>query len=465
MNSPSPPLDRFVAARLALARQLLQRRVRPSEVGTLGAEAMLFDAEATVRECEQWLPQEIGEAYARLQLSQSEWAIVWLLAAEALDDESEKLFAALDLRGSGVALRTLRTLVYQSSLSRDGHAELGPSGTLRRLGIIERCDGGPSELHEVRQSWKLSARFLGFLHGDSSPDDCLRSALRSGTCAALPELAVGGGAVDDVRRAMRGSHETIVVSGNPFTGRRTLLLTTSHELGRTVIQVDVRGLSIETPMFCRQLRALALEARLAGAWPLFLNIDALVADKDTRLALITSEFAPLIDGLILATCGVNRPAMTWDRPVITIEMGPPTTAQRATLWHTALGQGTERRRRAPRDAVSARARADPPRRRGRARRAPPASALEPDDIYAGIRSRARRPARRAREARDRDADVGRPRAAAGPARRGHRADGAHPPAPAPCTSSGASRRRSARGSASRRCSRGRRAPARRWSRG
>jgi vesicle-fusing ATPase len=77
--------------------------------------------------------------------------------------------------------------------------------------------------------------------------------------------------------------------------------------------------------------------------------------------------------------------MTWDRPVIAVEMGQPTTAQRASLWHSSLGQGTtddakllaEQYPLAPalivRASEAAKARAN-----GRA--------LEPDDIYAGIRS-------------------------------------------------------------------------------
>src|SRR5205085_569089 len=59
------------------------------------------------------------------------------------------------------------------------------------------------------------------------------------------------------------------------------------------------------------------------------------------LAIVANEFAPLIEGNILVTCGVQRPKVEWDRPVIVIEMGQPTHEQRARLWHEALGQGTE----------------------------------------------------------------------------------------------------------------------------
>jgi ATP-dependent 26S proteasome regulatory subunit len=53
-----------------------------------------------------------------------------------------------------------------------------------------------------------------------------------------------------------------------------------------------------------------------------------------------NEFAPLIEGNIFVTCGVQRPRIEWDRPVVVVEMGQPTHEQRAKLWHDALGQGT-----------------------------------------------------------------------------------------------------------------------------
>ncbi|MBL0213348.1 MAG: ATP-binding protein [Myxococcales bacterium] len=92
--------------------------------------------------------------------------------------------------------------------------------------------------------------------------------------------------------------------------------------------------------FVRLLHELALECRLTGKVPLLCNLDALADEKGERLAIVANDFAPLIEGTILVTCGVQRPAVKWDRPVIVIEMGQPTHAQRAKLWLDALGCGT-----------------------------------------------------------------------------------------------------------------------------
>ena len=84
----------------------------------------------------------------------------------------------------------------------------------------------------------------------------------------------------------------------------------------------------------------AAECRLTGKVPLLCNLDALADDKGERLAIVANEFAPLIEGTILVTCGVQRPAVKWEWPVMVIEMGQPTHAQRAKLWLDALGCGT-----------------------------------------------------------------------------------------------------------------------------
>jgi SpoVK/Ycf46/Vps4 family AAA+-type ATPase len=67
----------------------------------------------------------------------------------------------------------------------------------------------------------------------------------------------------------------------------------------------------------------------------------LTDDKEDRIPMVGSELVAQLDGLVLVTTGVNRPPIRWDRPVIAIEMEPPTSAQRATLWRASLGTGTE----------------------------------------------------------------------------------------------------------------------------
>ena len=158
---------------------------------------------------------------------------------------------------------------------------------------------------------------------------------------ATPEqrhtLAVHPAARASIGEALAAAHATILLSGPVASGRRSLLLDTLDARGLAAHVLDARRLQRDAAMCSQQLRQAALECRLTGRVPMLCNLDALDAD---RLAIVANDFAPLVEGNILVTCGVQRPAMQWDRPVVVIEMEQPTHAQRATLWNEALGQGT-----------------------------------------------------------------------------------------------------------------------------
>ncbi|MBL9017817.1 MAG: ATP-binding protein, partial [Myxococcales bacterium] len=119
-----------------------------------------------------------------------------------------------------------------------------------------------------------------------------------------------------------------------------------------------------------------------GAVPLLCNLDVLEGE---RLAIVANDFAPLIEGSILVTCGVQRPRVEWDRPVVVVEMGQPAHAQRATLWHEALGQGTA-------EDADRLARSHPlapaliVRAAGAARARAAGRDMDIQDVYAGIRA-------------------------------------------------------------------------------
>ena len=115
--------------------------------------------------------------------------------------------------------------------------------------------------------------------------------------------------------------------------------------------------------------------------PLVANVDAV----GEHVELIGSELVSEIDGIVMVTCGAQRPSMRWGRPVIAIEMSAPTSTQRVELWTQALGQGTvddaeflaTQYPLAP-SVIHHAAQAALARSQGRK--------LVPDDIYAGIRT-------------------------------------------------------------------------------
>ncbi|MBV8762989.1 MAG: ATP-binding protein [Deltaproteobacteria bacterium] len=254
------------------------------------------------------------------------------------------------------------------------------TSSLRRLVMVERADGGGAELHESRWTWALSPRVLAFLHGDMSIDPALAGIARTADdMKPIDQLAANEQVVAAVRDAVRGGAVTVCVSGAPGLGRRTLLAAAAREAGIDVIEVDAKRLAKEPALLRKQLKMIARECKLLARVPLIANVDA-CADSEA-----ISELVSEVDGVVLVTCGVQRPAMRWGRPVIAVEMTAPTSAQRVTLWQAALGQGSvddaeflaTQYPLAP-AVIHAAAQAALARSKGRK--------LVPEDIYAGIKT-------------------------------------------------------------------------------
>lgn len=316
-------------------------------------------------------------------LSSSESRVLWSLAALALSFRA-RAFLGGSSQSASASMDDLRAFVYGESPTLSALRELGEVGTLRRFGLIEIAEGS-ADVHESRQRWAISNRVLAYLHGDPSIDAGIAALCVNRRHCLADALATSSTAIADVRRSVRVGRGLVVAAGMPGLGRRTLLASVAKEAGIEVLEIDARRLAKDSAVMAKQLRAIARECKLLARAPLICNIDALVDEKEDRIGLVGSELVSLLDGLVLVTCGVQRPQLRWDRPVIVVEMGQPTTAQRAKLWREALGQGTDEDAEllatqyplAPalihHAAEAAKARAN-----GRQ--------MEPEDIYAGIRA-------------------------------------------------------------------------------
>ncbi|MBA3391293.1 MAG: ATP-binding protein [Deltaproteobacteria bacterium] len=316
-----------------------------------------------------------------LGLTDCEALALILLAALEIDAQMPTTIRALS--PAGMTIGAIRTLVYGDAKTSQAFTELGASGALRRLRLIERSDGDDSGTHVMRQTWTVAPRVLGMLHENHSIDPEVSAICHLGLAPA-GELEVAAGTAREARTAMK-SRSCIVVTGIPGLGRRGMLVKEAGLEGLSVISIDSKRLAKEASRLTSQLRAIARECKLLGRVPLICNIDALVDDKEDRIALVGSELVALIEGPVLVTCGVQRPKLDWGRPVIVIEMGQPTSAQRAKLWQASLGQGTAEDAEllatqyplAPALIVRA---SEAAKARAQGRK------LEPEDIYAGIRA-------------------------------------------------------------------------------
>ncbi len=320
---------------------------------------------------------------ARFSLSDTEQQILMLLVAMRTRPDVQAKIRQL-ATAAELGLDAIRTMIYGMQPSRPALEELSPAGTLRRLALVERNDDHGPHAHESKQTWSIAPRVLAFLHGDEGVDRSLSRLCRAREPRPLESIAVAGDAARLARTAIHGT-AVVVACGMEALGRRTLLSAAASAAGTRVIDIDARRLARDPAVLGGQLRAIARECTLLARVPLIANLDTLVDDEEDRIALVGSELAALIDGPMLVTSGVQRPRIDWDRPVIVIEMGHPTTAQRAALWRDALGEGTAQDAEhlashyplAP--ALIARA-AEAAKARAGGRR------LEADDIHSGIRA-------------------------------------------------------------------------------
>jgi SpoVK/Ycf46/Vps4 family AAA+-type ATPase len=223
---------------------------------------------------------------------------------------------------------------YGSALS-----ELGAASTLRRLGIIERSDSGGDETHDDRKTWAISRRILFWLYGGTSLDQDLTKLARiPGDVPALAALAIQEAAVTAVREGMKATRSVIAASGSPGLGRRSLLAAAAHEANIDVLEIDAKRVARQPDSIAKQLRMIARECKLLARVPLIRNIDALAEDARE---LVGSELVAELDTNVLVTCGPNRPQLRWERPVIAIDVRPPSSSQRAALWHAKLADASE----------------------------------------------------------------------------------------------------------------------------
>ena len=320
-----------------------------------------------------------SDGFPRLaDLSVTEHLVIWVLALHQTD---RRIAANLEALGNS-AEPTLATLadVVHGCPAAGLFGELASTGRLFELGLVEDVDADVRTSHG-RRAVRLSDRALQLVIGKPARN------VWGAPCTprAMDELTLDARTQDAMHEALTAGSAVVIVSGLPGLGRRSMVLAAARAKGMTLLEVDARKLPRDAGALQKQLRAIARECRLLRRQPLIANLDALVDEKGERLELVGSELSALVEGTFFVTTGVQRPALRWDRPVIVVEMGEPSFAQRAALWSSALGQGTPEDGEhlaglyplAPALIVGAAAAAHA-KAGGRA--------LGPEDIYAGVRA-------------------------------------------------------------------------------
>jgi hypothetical protein len=375
--------NEWFAACLELRRCFVARESPSPELAArvVRAEQAKRDRQAADPDCaHNVLARAFGLSVTQLEL-------VWLSVALATDAEVQSRAAELGLATNEIEIEAARQIIYGSGLRADALDELCESATPFRLGLLERTDAGKSNTPFGKQTWACSRRLLTWLFGGRG---CAPELARFASCPsdakALSELHLPAASIGSARSAVVRRRAIVVASGSPSLGRRTLLRAAASDANIAILEVDAKQLAKEHEQLARQLKLIARECKLLERVPLVRDIDKLVDDHDqTRVDMVGRELVAELDGLVLVTCGTQRPAMRWDRSCVVVEVKPPTSLQRGAFWLECLGQGTEDDAQflagnyplAP-ALIHAAARAATSRANGRS--------IQPDDIFAGIRA-------------------------------------------------------------------------------
>jgi DNA polymerase III delta prime subunit len=326
MNTPSCQPDELVDDLIAWVAALI--RGERAEGDAAGFVARRQASETNANRCPLlWLELRLG-------LTESELCVLWVLLAHELDPEIRATLRERNTEQvSDVTFDTLRRVVYGPKAKVRTWRELGPQGTLRTLGLIERTDG-TSEAPEHRQTFKVSPRVLALAFGDTGIDPSVAGIARVYDKApSLDDLELDPAAIDHVHHAARDSG-LVVVHGRTGSGRRSLL---HAVVDQPVLVVDCNAISSKRDEAAKQVRILSREATLLGCIPLFRNLDALEARDETsdRIELVEG-----LDGLVLATSS-RAIGRRWIKPAVQIELPRLSGAACARLWKRALPQASE----------------------------------------------------------------------------------------------------------------------------
>jgi hypothetical protein len=296
-----------------LSAQLALPTARPDDASACVARILEAKAEIDQRASRhrELAAQRLA---SRLALSDAEMCVLWLLATLALSS------------GAPAALPAIQATVFGPHPSAEALRSLGPRGTLRRLHLIERADGGAADLHDSRRSWAIARRVLAWLHGDDAIDPELDDAVRASRPKPLAEVIAGGDAIEQARAAIHASGPIVVARGPRGLGKRTLLAAAAHDAGLAVIEIDAHRITTR-----EQWQRVARECRLLARTPL-------VFRADDQLDHIGCELVPELVGPILITTHKAKPR--WTRPAIVLELGGLASRQRARLWQCALPEAS-----------------------------------------------------------------------------------------------------------------------------
>ena len=262
---------------------------------------------------------------ARMQLSETEVDVLWLLACLELEPMLSAAAQALAAPGAH-ELNAQVVSLLAGEAGRFGRAE---ADRLATLGLIETTID--PRVPMWRRAIRAHDRVVELATGTFALDHELHLVAELRVHPPKPDSVHHDACPPELVAGLARRDAFVVVIGPAGSGRLELISRAAAASNRQLLVVECERLATEPEALSRQLRAVHREARLHSAAPVFRNLSALAGRADSFLRQLGIE----LDVAILATA---REHGTWGvgRPVVTVEVALPAEPTRRSLWIAAL---------------------------------------------------------------------------------------------------------------------------------
>ncbi len=348
-------------------------------------------------------PMPFDELRTQLGLSSTEMRVLCVMIAVETNQRMRQLMRYLvnDAARLHPDVGLLELLVYQApSLRERWVRELAADAPLFRYRLLEPVGRGdePFLLRAVRLSPRVVETAIGMTRLDPQLAELAELVEPAGYDAlevpaelkqqvtALLDDAVTAGRAGVVR-------PILLLQGPEGAGRRALVEGAAAQLNLRVLRVRCRDLPQDPAALVAVACAIGREALLANAVLLLEGVAHLASEPETgrrdRAHLLGRALLDTFPGAVAAIGPrIDARPVQIDRGFVTIELGVPPEATRATLWKRALGElGTA--------DIADRAAARYPVTGGVIQRAAESARVAanargervtPDDVHAGVRA-------------------------------------------------------------------------------
>ncbi len=269
---------------------------------------------------------------SRLRLSAAEMDVLWMLACIELEPALAGAARMLAFPG----MHELNVQILDRLVPPGDERGLEIVDRLALHGLVETTFERKVPLY--RRSVRASDRVVELACGRLGLDRELAeiATLTSSVEARRELVGLEVTTPETLEHAIERTGQLVVATGVEGSGRSTMLRHAISGTGRATITVRTTALDKDVDRLARQLRAIARECRLHGAWPLLVEIDALAEHSQ----LVERHLLNRHDGPAFAT---SREACTWaiDRTLVTVPVALPDETSRAAMWARALPAPTE----------------------------------------------------------------------------------------------------------------------------